>query len=64
MVDGNRGGTVDIEAEVFKGKSGWYLRLVERGNHETLLTSESYVSKWNAQRAARKLGLHPVLVEA
>jgi uncharacterized protein YegP (UPF0339 family) len=40
--------------EVLKGGT-WYLRVVDGKNDKTLLHSESYYSKWNAKRAARKL---------
>jgi uncharacterized protein YegP (UPF0339 family) len=32
----------------------WYVRLVA-GNGETVVTSQGYVSKWNATRAAKKV---------
>lgn len=38
----------------------WHLRFVNTGNNETLFSSESYVSKGNAKRAASKLGFTPV----
>ena len=34
----------------------WYLRFINDGNSETLFSSEMYVSKGNAKRAASKLG--------
>lgn len=48
-------------AQVFKGDASkypggykqWYVRLVA-ANGETLATSEGYVTKWNAKRAAKK----------
>lgn len=40
----------------FPGKKlEWYIRLASAANNETLNTSEGYVSKWNAKRAARKV---------
>lgn len=39
--------------QLVRGKAGWYLRLVSP-NGETLATSESYRTKWNAKRAARR----------
>ncbi len=44
--------------EIFKGQGrilpGWYYRLVS-SNGQTLTVSESYVTHWNAKRAARKV---------
>ena len=43
--------------EVFKGEGrilpGWFYRVVA-ANNQTLNVSESYVTAWNARRAARK----------
>lgn len=43
--------------EVFRGKGrivpGWYYRL-RAGNGQVLAVSESYVTHWNAKRAARR----------
>jgi len=43
--------------ELFKGEGrvlpGWFYRIVA-GNGQTLTVSESYVTKWNAKRAALK----------
>jgi hypothetical protein len=60
---------MNVMAEVFPGSSNssgrsigaWYLRLVSTAG-ETLLTSEQYYSKYNAERAAKHLGLVPVVV--
>lgn len=55
----------DYRVEIFKGEGiqPWYLRLVA-GNNETLVISEGYYSKWNAQRAARRVfvGLPIIIV--
>jgi uncharacterized protein YegP (UPF0339 family) len=44
--------------EIFRGEGrilpGWFYRLVA-ANGQTLSVSESYVSAWNARRAARKV---------
>ncbi len=44
--------------EIFKGQGrilpGWYYRLVS-SNGQTLSVSESYVTRWNAKRGARKV---------
>ena len=40
---------------VYPGKrQKWYVRL-KGGNHETMNTSQGYVSKWNAKRAAKRM---------
>jgi hypothetical protein len=43
--------------EVFRGKGriipGWFYRYVA-GNGQTLTVSESYVTPWNARRAAKQ----------
>jgi uncharacterized protein YegP (UPF0339 family) len=51
-----------MHAEVFRGegRQPWYVRLVG-GNGEPMLVSEGYLTRWNAERAARKLGV-PVVV--
>lgn len=55
--------------ELFKGAGrvipGWYYR-VRSSNGQTLSVSESYVTKWNAKRAARKIAksLRVPLVDA
>jgi uncharacterized protein YegP (UPF0339 family) len=41
--------------EVTKGKRRWYWRVVAE-NGQIILTSEKYYSKWNAKRAAKRLG--------
>jgi hypothetical protein len=33
------------------------VRLVDSANYKVLLSSENYFTKWNAIRAARKLGV-------
>jgi uncharacterized protein YegP (UPF0339 family) len=43
----------DSVVQLVKGRDGWFLRLVS-ANGQTLAVSESYWSKWNAKRAARK----------
>lgn len=40
--------------ELLKGKGGWYWRLKSE-NGRIILVSESYHSKWNARRSARKI---------
>ncbi len=46
------------QVELFKGEGriipGWFYRLVS-SNGQTLTVSESYVTKWNAKRGARKV---------
>ncbi len=44
--------------QLFKGtgRQPWYLRVVS-ANGQVLLISEGYFSKWNAKRAAGRLGL-------
>jgi hypothetical protein len=44
-----------ITMEVVHGKGGWHLRM-KAPNGTILNVSEIYYSKWNAKRAARKLG--------
>jgi len=45
-------------AELRRGSSGkWHYVLIDSGNHRVLLASENFYSKWNAKRAARKLGV-------
>lgn len=52
-----------MHAEVVRGASGrWYVKLVA-ANHETLSVSETFYSKWNAKRAARKLVPNDVRVK-
>lgn len=50
--------------QIFKGSGlqPWYLRVVSV-NGQTILVSEGYVTRWNARRAARKLGLPIVEVD-
>lgn len=45
-----------MKVEVFhgKGKQGWYVRLMA-DNGQILTTSEGYVTKWNAKRAAKRM---------
>lgn len=45
-----------MKMQVVKGKGGWYLRMRDAGNNKVLNVSETYYSKWNAKRAARKMG--------
>lgn len=45
---------ITYEVQVKKRKY-WYVKVVSVNNGQTLLTSETYFSKWNAKRAARKL---------
>ncbi len=51
--------------QVFKGtgRQPWYLRVVS-SNGQTVLVSEGFYSKWNAKRAARRLGLPVVDLSA
>lgn len=44
----------NLKLEVVKEKK-WFLRLTNTLNGKTILVSETYFSKWNAKRAARKL---------
>jgi len=54
--------------EVFRGTGlvfpGWFYRLVA-ANGQTLTVSESYVTKFNARRAARKVAeqMHVPVIE-
>jgi uncharacterized protein YegP (UPF0339 family) len=45
-----------MRVEIWKGEGihPWYIRLIG-ANNKTLVTSEGYFSKWNAQRAAKKV---------
>ena len=45
-----------MRVEIYKGngRHPWYVRLVAK-NGETVASSEGYFSKWNAQRAAKKM---------
>jgi uncharacterized protein YegP (UPF0339 family) len=43
-----------VEIHKGEGRHPWYLRLIG-ANGKTLVTSEGYYSKWNAQRAAKKV---------
>lgn len=43
-----------MEIQLAKGKK-WFYRLVALKNNKTLMTSETYYSKWNARRAAKKV---------
>jgi uncharacterized protein YegP (UPF0339 family) len=45
-----------MHVEVVKGKGmhPWYVRL-RASNGQILTTSEGYYSKWNAQRAAKRM---------
>ena len=43
-----------MRLEVFKGRDGWFVRAVA-ANGKTLTISESYVTKSNALRAARRV---------
>jgi uncharacterized protein YegP (UPF0339 family) len=56
-----------MRVEVFKGAGvqPWYVRLVA-DNHKNLNVSEGYLTKWNAQRAARKMfpELEPRVVQS
>jgi len=36
-------------------ESKWFYKLVSAGNHKTIMVSETFYSKWNAKRAARKV---------
>lgn len=52
-----------MKVEIFKGKGTqpWYVRLIG-ANGKVLSISEGYFSKWNAQRAAKRMfPLLPVL---
>ncbi len=51
--------------QLFKGtgRQPWYLRVVAV-NGQVILVSEGYFSKWNAKRAARRLGLPVVEVDS
>lgn len=44
-----------MKVEIFKGSGlhPWYLR-VRGANGKVLATSEGYLTKWNAKRAAKK----------
>lgn len=44
------------EATFFRTRSRhkWYVRL-RGGNNEVMITSEGYTSKWNAERAAKRM---------
>lgn len=44
-----------MKIEVFKGDKRWYYHVKAR-NGKVLLVSESYFSKGNAKRAAKRLG--------
>lgn len=44
-----------LNVELFKSRSKWYWRL-RHTNGQILATSESYFSKWNANRTAKKVG--------
>lgn len=41
--------------ELKKGLVFWHINIMNRGNHKVMLTSETYYSKENAERAATKL---------
>lgn len=43
--------------ELRRGASGKWHYCLLGDNHEVVLTSENFYSKWNAKRAARKLGV-------
>jgi uncharacterized protein YegP (UPF0339 family) len=45
-----------MRIEIWKGQGvhPWYVRLIG-ANNRVLTTSEGYYSKWNAQRAAKKV---------
>ncbi len=51
-----------MRVELCKGKRGYFLRLVG-ANNKTLAVSESYVTKFNARRAAKKNFVDIALVD-
>ena len=51
-----------VHFRLHQGTNGdWYLTLVDDANGQSLLTSEGYVTKWNARRAAKKFPDVPVV---
>lgn len=43
-----------MKVEVLKGKRQWYYRVIGK-NGKTLVVSETFLTKWNAKRAAKKM---------
>ena len=45
---------MNYRLEIYKGKKGWYLRIVSRNGKIVMDGGEAYKNKWNAMRAGNR----------